>query len=560
MSTGIGVGISSVFTSRPAGGPSIILEYSTSDYCKTQVPAVITPTVVQPLPPAGVFTSSDPTGLGVNQNSGVFNIGAAQSGNYIITYTVGTQSATFPINIGPVIDATITGDSATCVGNAPVPADLTAVAGYSNYEWFKDNVSVQNGTSNTYTPAFNVAGTFTYKVIITDSSLSSVDCTKTSLDFTFTVNALPTISIADATGGFCSGSSTTITTTVSAGTVFAWYKDDVLIVGQTGSSLTVSEAGEYTATVTDGNGCTSLPSNALDIQEFISPTVLITTAPGTTICTGDTATLTAEANGGLEPYTYLWSNSDTTQAISVTTSGTYTVTVTDGNGCTATASQAITASTAATTIASVNNDYAMSFNGTDSYIDAGTGLGNSLGNSYSGDLSISIWFKATSIGTAPGLFSINNGNGLFGPIQIYFYNNRLYFRVQPTQSGWNYISIPFTDTTSWHHLTVVYKSGSQSNSKMYLDGDDTSTNSGGSFPTTLDFDGIKTLIGYYFSDSYLFNGSIDEVAVWDSALSSCDIKGIYEGSIGSNAGKAANLLDANTTIPAPVYWNRMGDS
>ena len=55
-------------------------------------------------------------------------------------------------------------------------------------------------------------------------------------------------------------------------------------------------------------------------------------------------------------------------------------------------------------------------------------------------------------------------------------------------------------------------------------------------------------------------GSMDEVAIWDSALSSCDIKGIYEGSIGSNAGKAANLLDTNTTIPAPVYWNRMGDS
>ena len=561
MSTGIGVGISSVFTSRPAGGPSIILEYSTSDYCETQVPGVVPPTVIQPAPPAGIFTSSG-SGLVVNAASGVFNIGVSQPGNYIITYTVGTQSATFPINIGPVIDATITGDSATCVGNAPVPADLTAVAGYSNYEWFKDNVSVQNGSSNTYTPAFDVAGTFTYKVIITDSSLSSVDCTATSSNFTFTVNALPTIAIADATGGFCSGSSTTITTTVSAGTVFAWYKDDVLIVGQTGSTLTVSEAGEYTATVTDGNGCTSLPSNGLDIEEFISPTVLITTAPGTTICAGDTATLTAEANGGAEPYTYLWSNSDITQEISVspTTTTTYTVTVTDDNGCTGTASQEITASTAGTAIASINNDAAMSFNGTDSYIDAGTGLGNYLGNSYSGDLSISIWFKATSIGTAPGLFSINNGNGVFGPIQIYFYNNRLYFRVQPTQSGFNYISIPFTDTTSWHHLTVVYKSGSQSNSKMYLDGAGISTNSGGSFPTTLDFDGIKTLIGYYYSDSYLFNGSIDEVAVWDSALSSCDVKGIYEGSIGSNAGKAANLLDTNTTIPAPVYWNRMGDS
>ena len=553
MSTGIGVGISSVFTSRPAGGPSIILEYSTSDYCKTQVPAVITPTVVQPLPPAGVFTSSDPTGLGVNQNSGVFNIGAAQSGNYIITYTVGTQSATFPINIGPVIDATITGDSATCVGNAPVPADLTAVAGYSNYEWFKDNVSVQNGSSNTYTPAFNVAGTFTYKVIITDSSLSSVDCTKTSLDFTFTVNALPTISIADATGGFCSGSSTTITTTVSAGTVFAWYKDDVLIVGQTGSSLTVSEAGEYTATVTDGNGCTSLPSNALDIQEFISPTVLITTAPGTTICTGDTATLTAEANGGLEPYTYLWSNSDTTQAISVTTSGTYTVTVTDSNGCTATASQAITASTAATTIASINNDAAMSFNGTDQYIETNYTQGTNTSFTFSS------WINIDN--TTGRKFIIGDGNSGGQDVSPRFTlevnGNNLKGTIGNGSNHSTFSSSTNLSANTWYHVCVTINGTAL---KLYIGGVETDSSTLSiSFGTSGDQDYTIGAAGDYRA-SLLFNGKIDEVAVWDSALSSCDIKGIYEGSIGSNAGKAANLLDANTTIPAPVYWNRMGDS
>ena len=554
MSTGIGVGISSVFTSRPAGGPSIILEYSTSDYCKTQVPAVITPTVVQPLPPAGVFTSSDPTGLGVNQNSGVFNIGAAQSGNYIITYTVGTQSATFPINIGPVIDATITGDSATCVGNAPVPADLTAVAGYSNYEWFKDNVSVQNGTSNTYTPAFNVAGTFTYKVIITDSSLSSVDCTKTSLDFTFTVNALPTISIADATGGFCSGSSTTITTTVSAGTVFAWYKDDVLIVGQTGSSLTVSEAGEYTATVTDGNGCTSLPSNALDIQEFISPTVLITTVPGSTICTGDTATLTAEANGGLEPYTYLWSNSDTTQAISVapTTTTTYTVTVTDSNGCTAQASQEITPSTNATAIASIDNDAAMSFNGTDQYIQATSSI--VTGNN---SRSFSLWYKTSStIAQIP--LSIGDPTDTASNSQFAYCLNRVDDSEKAAIFGkandTNAFDVPNTADGNWHHLVVTYD---QSNLKVYIDGNLEATPG---LPSSNYATSSGLTIGSWSDNNRYFDGSIDEVAIWDSALSSCDIKGIYEGSIGSNAGKAANLLDANTTIPAPVYWNRMGDS
>ena len=556
MSTGIGVGISSVFTSRPAGGPSIILEYSTSDYCETQVPGVVPPTVIQPAPPAGIFTSSG-SGLVVNAASGVFNIGVSQPGNYIITYTVGTQSATFPINIGPVIDATITGDSATCVGNAPVPADLTAVAGYSNYEWFKDNVSVQNGTSNTYTPAFDVAGTFTYKVIITDSSLSSVDCTATSSNFTFTVNALPTIAIADATGGFCSGSSTTITTTVSAGTVFAWYKDDVLIVGQTGSSLTVSEAGEYTATVTDGNGCTSLLSTGLDIEEFISPTVLITTAPGTTICTGDTATLTANVTGGTGTISYLWSNSDTNQEISVapTTTTTYTVTVTDDNGCTATASQEITPSTNATAIASINNNAAMSFNGVDSYVDAGD-FSSLIGQT----VSVSMWFKTTST------FSSNEDLLSFGlqttssvSTQRVFFDSSgiLVASINNGAGGFATTSYSGLNDGNWHHLACMWEGGSVANGiKIYVDGSLADQASSTQSLTSA----VQFIIGENLHYNSNFDGSIDEVAVWNSTLSSCDVKGIYEGSIGGNAGKAANLLDTNTTIPAPVYWNRMGDS
>ena len=550
MSTGIGVGISSVFTSRPAGGPSIILEYSTSDYCETPVPSVITPSVIQPAPPAGVFTSSG-SGLVVNVTSGVFNIGAAQPGNYIITYTVGTQSATFPINIGPVIDATITGDSATCVGNAPVPADLTAVAGYSNYEWFKNNFSVQNGSSNTYTPAFNVAGTFTYKVIITDSSLSSVDCTKTSLDFTFTVNALPTIAIANATGGFCSGSSTTITTTVSAGTVFAWYKDDVLIVGQTGSTLTVTEAAEYKATVTDGNGCTSLLSNGLDIEEFDSPTVTIATVPGTTICTGDTATLTANVTGGTGTMSYLWSNSDITQEISVApiTTTTYSVTVTDGNGCTGTASQEITASTNATTIASINNNAAMSFNGTDSYIQMGENLPN-LSNTAR---TLVFWAKAADWTNLSVIIESNK----FKMTVVSGYSGYMVFTTNSEvdndqRKTWLTTSLA---NNTWHHFAMTVDS-SNDISNIYVDGVSESTTSVAGFNT-----GTVDNIGKRWNNSSYFEGELDEIAVWESALSSCDVKGIYDATTTVNGQpKSANLLDTNTTIPAPVYWNRMGDS
>ena len=389
ISIGIPIPDRSALPGQTGSGEEVNLQYTTQNYCKAGGTTVL-PTVATPS--GGTFSSSDNVGLAVVPSTGLFNVGASDPGNYTITYTVaGIGSANFPINIGAVINTTITGDSATCIGSAPSPADLTAVSGYSNYEWFKDNVSVQNGSSNTYTPAFNVAGSFVYKVTITDNSLST-PCTATSSNFTFTVNALPTISISTPGGaeGFCAGSNIVITASPSSGT-FAWYKDGTVISGATGYQYTASAAGEYKATVTDANGCTSALSNGIDLEEFALPSVTIATVPGATICTGDTATLTANASGGSGSFTYSWNTSATTQAISVTTSGTYTVTVTDSNGCTATASQAITASTAATTIASIDNDAAMTFNGTDQYISAE----HSSSLSLTTELTVSMWVNVS---------------------------------------------------------------------------------------------------------------------------------------------------------------------
>ena len=556
ISIGIPIPDRSALPGQTGSGEEVNLQYVTQNYCNGT--GVFTPTVATPA--GGVFTdnSSDPNLFQVNPTTGTFNLGVSDPGNYTVTYTVNGDSANFPINIGAVVDTTITGDSATCIGFAPSPSDLTAVSGYSNYEWFKDNVSVQNGTSNTYTPAFNVAGSFVYKVIITDSSLG-ISCAATSSNFAFTVNALPTITIINSGGGFCSGSSTVITTTVSAGTIFAWYKDNVLISGQTASSLTVTEVGEYTATVTDSNGCTSLISNGLDIEQFDSPSVTITTVPGTTICSGDTATLTANPTGGTGPYVYSWSTGVTTQAISVTTSATYTVTVTDANTCTATASQAITASTAATSIASINNDAAISFNGVDSYVDT-TSINLGV------NATATMWFRPNVGGSTDYT--------LFGEADNFFQylarrsNNLFYVWIgSGAVSGSDYIEYTGVSsniiTGEWNFISLVKTGGTV---VVYL------KNSGGEFSESktssawatrsMDFDRIGARTGGSgTSGRPSFNGSIDEVAAWSTSLSSCDIKGIYEATTTvSGQPKSANLLDANTTIPAPVYWNRMGDS
>ena len=554
ISIGIPIPDRSALPGQTGSGEEVNLQYATQNYCNGT--GQFSPTVATPA--GGTFTDNSP-GSGdfqVNPSNGVFNLGVSNPGNYIITYTVaGVGSANFPINIGAVINTTITGDSATCIGFAPSPADLTAVSGYSNYEWFKDNVSVQNGTSNTYTPAFNVAGNFVYKVTITDSSLG-IPCTATSSDFAFTVNALPIISISGT--DFCAGQSTTLTATPSTGT-FVWEVNTGsgfnVISGQSNNTISVSTAGDYRAKVTDANGCTSDYSTPnLTIAQFDSPTVLITTVPGATICTGDTATLTAEANGGLEPYTYLWSNSDTTQAISVapTTTTTYTVTVTDSNGCTAQASQEITPSTNATAIASINNDAAMSFNGTDQYIQATSSI--VTGNN---SRSFSLWYKTSStIAQIP--LSIGDPTDTASNSQFAYCLNRVDDSEKAAIFGkandTNAFDVPNTADGNWHHLVVTYD---QSNLKVYIDGNLEATPG---LPSSNYATSSGLTIGSWSDNNRYFDGSIDEVAIWDSALSSCDIKGIYEGSIGSNAGKAANLLDANTTIPAPVYWNRMGDS
>jgi len=518
------------------GITSVSITYSSSAFCSDANDP--TPTISNN---AGAGTFSSTAGLVfISTTTGEVDISGSTAGSYVITYTdTDAATATFNLSINTIPTVTVSASAGTiCDGESTI---LTA-SGANSYTWSNGGTGASITVSPSTTTIFTATGT------------DSNSCTSSG-GTTITVNAQDSAAFSYAASAFCANGTDPIPTiTGTAGGAFT-STAGITLNSSTGEiDLDASTVGTYSITYTTTGVCPDNQSTNITINAADNAAFAYSASSYEPTDADPTPTITGLTGGTFSGTTGLVINSTTGEIdLSASTVASHTITYdTTSSGssvCPNTSTQTVEIA-----LAGIANNYSMSFDGTNDYIDAGTGLGNSLGNSYSGDLSISIWFKATSIGTADGLFSINNGNGVFGPIQIYFYSNRLYFRVQPTQSGWNYISIPFTDTTSWHHLTVVYKSGSQSNSKMYLDGADISTNSGGSFPTTLDFDGIKTLIGYYYSDSYLFNGSIDEVAIWNTALTSTQVSEIYNAT-------DTNLTKDLTTVSGSnlIYWNRMGD-
>ncbi len=131
---------------------------------------------------------------------------------------------------------------------------------------------------------------------------------------------------ATATNVSCfGGTNATATVTASGGTTYSYLWSN----GQTTQTATGLGAGTYTVTATSGtqtaNASATVTQPTLLTGTISTPTVLTCAAPSTTI--------TAGASGGTPPYTYSWSTTATTAAITATTAGSYTVTINDSKGC-----------------------------------------------------------------------------------------------------------------------------------------------------------------------------------------------------------------------------------
>ncbi|HLP55558.1 MAG TPA: choice-of-anchor J domain-containing protein [Fluviicola sp.] len=142
----------------------------------------------------------------------------------------------------------------------------------------------------------------------------------------------PTATMDTIIDALCNGGTGSIAIDIQGGTP---SYDILWSDGSTNQTLTAG-AGTYSVTVTDSAFCQATVIN-LTISE---PTALTTTASATDeSCPNcDDGTATASPAGGTAPYTYLWSNGQTTNPATGLAPGAYTVEITDANGCTVTSS------------------------------------------------------------------------------------------------------------------------------------------------------------------------------------------------------------------------------
>ena len=195
------------------------------------------------------------------------------------------------------------------------------------------------------------------------------------------------------------------------------------------------------------------------------------------------------------------------------------------------------------TLGSYSNAYSVDLDGTNDYIDLGT---SSTLNPTSA-LTISAWVYINGAGTGslPTIYSSSkNSAGSMGGIALAYASNKIRFYLDETgSSSWVFAESNSTmNTSQWYHLAGTWNGSTVT---LYVNGTaQTTTGSATTIGYNTDF---PATIGRYTSN--YFQGLIDEVAFFNSALSASDITTMY------NSGVPTDI-----TSLSPVGWWRMGDN
>jgi dienelactone hydrolase len=324
----------STLANLPAG--TYICTITDNNGCSTSINKIVTQPINQ-INVTGTITNSICTsstgGITINSTGGTSpytylwnngqqtaNLINVTSGNYSLTVTDQNNcTQLYPVIIGTSnsnLTATSINVSNNCSASATGSATILPTLGTSPYTFVWSGSVITTGTrtgltSGSYycTVADANGCTFPISVSITNSNTLSSTATSTPVN--------------------CFGASTgTATVTATAGVspyTYSW-------TGNTSSSNVLSgvDAGTYSCTITDNVGCITTTSATIS-QPSSSVNTTISTISSS--CTAANGSATSTNVGGTQPYTFLWSNGQTTSNLSNVNAGIYTLTITDANFC-----------------------------------------------------------------------------------------------------------------------------------------------------------------------------------------------------------------------------------
>ena len=245
----------------------------------------------------------------------------------------------------PVVD-NVNGDTMVFVNNlltnfatpswSTTNTNTVLNSGGATTAWYQSWWGVDGNDSTQTLAQVNWVNIFTALGTTPDARLANGSVAATGATFTNPVFfSVASPSVTTSTYSYCQGATATVlTATASTGNTLSWY--DVATGGTAlvgAPTPSTSAPGTYTYYVSQKNASgDESPRVAIVVTVNAQPATPTISANGaTSFCTGGSVVLSSSSTSG-----NTWSNNATTQEITVTTSGSYSVTVTDINGCSAT--------------------------------------------------------------------------------------------------------------------------------------------------------------------------------------------------------------------------------
>jgi gliding motility-associated-like protein len=250
------------------------------------------------------------------------------SGNYSVTITDASGCSiteNFTVNQPAALSLTLNATVISCFGANDGTITSTVSGGTAPYTYLWSNTANTNQIQN-LSPG-------PYTLTVTDAAGCSAN---QSIVITQPAGMNLSVTTVAATCGGTDGTATVAVTGGLAPYTYSWNTTPAQI---TANAINLSP-GAYSVQVTDANGCVSTANTNIANTGGVSVAININSMAS--CFGGNDGSLTAIGNGGATPYTYSWSNGTIVPLNNNLLAGTYTCTVTDANGCTASETAIIT--------------------------------------------------------------------------------------------------------------------------------------------------------------------------------------------------------------------------